>query len=68
MIMIYRFKGVMGMAEVLINIVTNVFVMWGVVYLIYNWWCDIMRHKMHLGIKLVVSFFVMTALYLWRVI
>ena len=51
----------------MVDIVTNVFVMWGVVWLIDNWWCDILRHKMHLGIKLVVSFFVMTALYLWRV-
>ena len=49
------------------DIVTNVLVMWGVAWLIENWWCDILRHKMHLGIKLVISFLVMTALCLWRV-
>ena len=52
----------------LADIVTSVLVMWGVAWLIDNWWCDILRHKMHLGIKLVISFLVMTVLYLLRVI
>ena len=49
------------------DIVTNVFVMWGVVWLIDSWWCGVMCHEMHLSIKLVISYLVMTALYLWRV-
>ena len=50
-------------SNILANIVSNVFVMWGVMWLVNK-----VRSETDIYIQLLISFFIMMALYLWRVI
>lgn len=55
------------MSEMLIDIITNVFVMFGVMWFIDSWWCDVMCREIDFGIEMIISFLVMTVLFFGRV-